>query len=76
MICEEWMWSAIASPGAIPRRLQELRQNIARFILPDRRKRAYPRAVKVKMSKYPKKQRSSTSCGGAKSKAQSDMAAK
>ena len=76
MICEEWMWSAIASPGAIPRRLQELRQHIARFILPHRRKRAYPRAVKVKMSKYPKKHSSSTSREGATSKTQSDRAAK
>jgi hypothetical protein len=42
MICEEWLWSAIASPGAIPRRLQELRKNIARFILPDRRETRLP----------------------------------
>jgi hypothetical protein len=76
MFCDEWMWSALASPGAIPRRLRELQHDIERFILPDRRERVYPRAVKNKMSKYPKKHRSSTSLGCAKSKTSSDTAGK
>lgn len=58
MICDEWLWSAIAAPGAIPRHLRELRKQIKLFILPPRRpERSYPRAVKVKMSNYPKKRR-------------------
>lgn len=44
------------SPGAIPKRLQALREDLAYFILPPRRpQRAYPRAVKIKMSNYPRK---------------------
>jgi hypothetical protein len=59
-ICDEWMWSAGAAPGTIPRHLKKLRATIKRFILPKRRsERSYPRAVKVKMSSYPRKHRSS-----------------
>ncbi len=58
LICDEWSWCAIASPGAIPRHLRELRLSLQRFILPPRRsERAYPRAVKIKMSNYAKKRR-------------------
>jgi hypothetical protein len=54
------------SPGTIPKRLQDLRSRIAHFILPPRRsERAFPRAVKIKMSNYPRK-RPSTSRGTAK----------
>ena len=60
MICDEWLWCALASPGAIPRHLRNLRASVANFILPPRRtKRSYPRAVKVKMSNYPRKRRAS-----------------
>lgn len=42
--------------GTIPSRLQTLRRNLKRLVLPERRtQRAYPRAVKVKMSNYPRK---------------------
>jgi hypothetical protein len=42
--------------GTIPRRLQHLRRNLKRLVLPERRPtRVYPRAVKVKMSNYPRK---------------------
>ena len=59
LICDEWLWSASASPGAIPRQLKRLRADLRRFILPPRRpKRRYPRAVKIKMSSYPRKLRS------------------
>jgi hypothetical protein len=45
-----------ASPGVIPKRLQALRADLAHFILPERRSaRRYPRAVKIKMSNYPRK---------------------
>ncbi len=58
LICDEWLWSASASPGAIPRQLKRLRADIKRFILPPRRsERRYPRAVKIKMSSYPRKRR-------------------
>ena len=58
MISDEWMWCALASPGAIPRHLRNLRANVKIFIIPPRRtKRSYPRAVKVKMSNYARKRR-------------------
>jgi Insertion element 4 transposase N-terminal/Transposase DDE domain len=42
--------------GTIPNRLKELRKNLKRLVLPERRsERAYPRAVKIKMSSYPRK---------------------
>lgn len=61
LIVDEWMWLAVTSPGAIPSRLRDLRGNLKRYILPLRRtERRYPRAVKVKMSNYPRKRRSPT----------------
>ena len=61
LIIDEWMWCAIASPGAIPRHLRELRASLIGLILPPRRpERSYPRAVKIKMSNYPRKRRSPT----------------
>lgn len=57
LICDEWLWSAVASPGAIPRHLKELRASLARLVLPPRRERTYPRAVKVKLSPYSVKRR-------------------
>jgi len=45
-----------ASPGVIPKRLQALREDLAHFILTARRRsRHYTRAVKIKMSNYPRK---------------------
>jgi hypothetical protein len=56
LICEEWWWASSASPGAIPKNLARLRSKIARLVLPPRRsERRYPRAVKIKMSKYARK---------------------
>jgi hypothetical protein len=56
LIRDEWLWCAVASPGAIPRHLKRLRQDLKHFILPKRRSgRSYPRAVKRKMSHYPRK---------------------
>jgi hypothetical protein len=52
LICDEWLWCAVASPGAIPKHLRNLRTKLARLVLPERRQRAYPRTVKVKMSAY------------------------
>jgi hypothetical protein len=57
LIRDEWMWaSASRSPGAIPRNLRRLRDELRRFVLPPRRtERSFPRAVKIKMSNYPRK---------------------
>jgi len=42
--------------GTIPSRLAFLEQQLKRLVLPERRpQRSYPRAVKVKMSNYPRK---------------------
>jgi hypothetical protein len=50
-----WQLTAwIASPGKVPRRLDDLHQELALLILPPRRPRSYPRAVKIKMSSYPR----------------------
>jgi hypothetical protein len=59
LICDEWLWCAIASPGAIPKHLRNLRAALTGLVLPPRRsERSYPRAVKIKMSNYPRKRRS------------------
>jgi hypothetical protein len=56
LICDEWLWCAIASPGAIPKHLYNLRAALTGLVLPPRRShRAYPRAVKIKMSNDPRK---------------------
>jgi hypothetical protein len=55
LIRDEWEWLSLANAGAIPKRLAELRRNVKRYILPPRRKRSYPRAVKLKMSNYNRK---------------------
>jgi hypothetical protein len=51
-----WLICAAMAPARIPRRLRKLREDLSQFILPPRRsERLYPRAVKIKMSPYPKK---------------------
>jgi hypothetical protein len=56
LICDEWLWCAVATPGAIPRHLRNLRAEWKTLILPPRRpKRSYPRAVKIKRSNYARK---------------------
>jgi hypothetical protein len=55
LVRDEWLWDAHAAPGAIPRHLHRLRENLAHFLLPPRRPhRRYARAVKLKMSGYPR----------------------
>lgn len=59
LIRDEWLWCAVAKPGAIPRHLRELRAEVLRFVLPPRRpERSYPRVVKNKFSLYDAKRRS------------------
>lgn len=57
LICDEWMWLAdTRSPGAIPKHLSKLRENLSRLILPPRRKRpTQPRALKKTARRYPSK---------------------
>jgi hypothetical protein len=44
------------TPGAVPASLARLRKRLKRLVLPPRRPdRSFPRAVKVKMSNYPRK---------------------
>jgi len=43
------------APGTIPKRLRNIRDQMKRLVLPKRRERSYPRAVKVKMSPYSRK---------------------
>ena len=43
------------SAGRLPERLIKLREDVAHFVLPERRERSYPRAVKIKMSNYTRK---------------------
>lgn len=58
LICDEWLWCAVATPGAIPKHLRNLRAALTTLILPTRRSdRSYPRAVKIKMSNYARKRR-------------------
>jgi Insertion element 4 transposase N-terminal/Transposase DDE domain len=47
--------------GTIPSRLDHLRRNLKRLVLPERRReRSYPRQVKIKMSNYDRKRPSTT----------------
>jgi Insertion element 4 transposase N-terminal/Transposase DDE domain len=57
LIRDEWLWAAASnSPGAIPKNLRRLRDELKRFILPPRRsERKFPRTVKIKMSNYDRK---------------------
>ena len=48
---------SLESAGRIPEHLRRLREDVAHFVLPKRRHRSYPRAVKIKMSNYPRKRR-------------------
>jgi hypothetical protein len=51
-----WMGGGRFSYGTIPRRLVDLRRRLKRLLLPERRtERSFPRAVKIKISNYPRK---------------------
>ena len=57
LVREFWRLAAITTgPGLLPRRIIELHHDLALLVLPPRRsRRSYPRAVKIKMSNYPRK---------------------
>jgi hypothetical protein len=50
-----WASAWHAAPGVLPKRLTVLHDELATLVLPERRPRRYPRAVKIKMSNYPRK---------------------
>lgn len=50
-----WITAWVTSPGNLPHRLDALHRDLALLILPPRRSRSHPRAVKIKMSNYPRK---------------------
>jgi hypothetical protein len=55
LIEQQWHWSNVTrSPGTIPKHLRTLSEDVLQFVLPPRRERSYPRAVKIKMSNYPR----------------------
>ena len=56
LIRDFWSLAAYTTgPGLLPRRIAELHLDLAQLVLPPRRSRRYPRAVKIKMSNYPRK---------------------
>jgi hypothetical protein len=57
LVRNTWLWCSAPplAPGNIPAHLADLRRALKLLVLPPRRPRAYPRAVKLKMSNYPRK---------------------
>lgn len=56
-VVEQWHFATIASPGTIPARLATTTDRLRNFLLPPRRpERVFPRAVKIKMSNYARKE--------------------
>lgn len=55
LIVNEWMWSVVASPGAIPSRLLGLEENLSSLLLPPRRRRSVPRVQKTRPKVFPYK---------------------
>lgn len=52
----QWQYAAVASPGSIPASFANMTDRMRHFVLPPRRpERSFPRAVKLKMSNYPRK---------------------
>jgi hypothetical protein len=50
-----WHTAWLTPPGALPQRIDALLDDLALFVLPERRARRYPRAVKRKISRYLRK---------------------
>jgi len=54
--CDTWSCCALPLPGALPARLKTMHDLFTQLVLPDRRRsRRYPRAVKTRMSNFPRK---------------------
>jgi hypothetical protein len=58
-IVDEWLWSSSCrTPGSIPAKLKNMRQNIRRYVLPPRRsQRRYTREVRMTKTHYPIKKK-------------------
>ena len=54
-----WLSAWVVAAGRLPQYLKQLTGDIALLVLPVRRPRSYPRAVKIKMTRYPRKVRAS-----------------
>ncbi len=57
LIRDFWRLAAVTTgPGLLPRHIEHLHHDLALLVLPPRRpRRSYPRAIKIKMSNYPRK---------------------
>jgi hypothetical protein len=57
-----WVASSMPplAPGTIPKRLLDVRRQMKLLLVPERPGRSYPRAVKIKMSNYPRKRAATT----------------
>lgn len=53
LIRDLFFWAEVASPGKFPKMILEMRLDMRHIILPPRRERSYPRAVKMQWTKYP-----------------------
>ena len=51
-------FDSLASAGNLPKHLESLMEKSDRYVLPERRMRSYPRVVKGKPQKYPRKSQS------------------
>lgn len=56
-IQDEFLWCAVAAPGSIPKKLRDLRANVKRFIIPERKRPSVERAVKCCRTRYPIRKR-------------------
>ena len=54
-----WLSAWVVAAGRLPQYLEQLTGDMALLVLPARRPRSYPRAVKIKMTRYPRKVRAS-----------------
>lgn len=62
LIQDEFLWCSGRTPGTVPKKLQNLRDNGKRLILPKKRKRKpFPRQVLYKAPRYPYKKRTARS---------------
>lgn len=57
LICDTWLRCSLPDAPMISGDVHRLQSSLRRLFLPPRRPRAYPRAVKIKMSAYAKKRR-------------------
>ena len=54
-----WLSAWVVAAGRLPQYLEQLTGDVALLVLPARRPRSYPRAVKVRMTRSPRKVRAS-----------------